>query len=155
MELENMMTSSNGHIFRVTGSLCGEFTGHRIFSSQRPVTRCFDVFIDLCLNKRLSRQLWGWWCETPPCSLWRHCNVWGLVETIMVVISISYHESNKDRYITYIYHAQKHATSMGCVYQLKYTTTGWGNALKKIGFIPIHSNILIHYKNYIHVIDNI
>ena len=25
----NMMTSSNGNIFRVTGPLCGEFTGHR------------------------------------------------------------------------------------------------------------------------------
>ena len=25
----NMMTSSNGNIFRVTGHLCGEFTGHR------------------------------------------------------------------------------------------------------------------------------
>ena len=25
----NMMTSSNGNIFRVTGLLCGEFTGHR------------------------------------------------------------------------------------------------------------------------------
>ena len=24
-----MMTSSNGNIFRVTGPLCGEFTGHR------------------------------------------------------------------------------------------------------------------------------
>ena len=24
----NMMTSSNGKIFRTTGSLCGEFTGH-------------------------------------------------------------------------------------------------------------------------------
>ena len=27
--LELMMTSSNGNIFRVTGPLCGEFTGHR------------------------------------------------------------------------------------------------------------------------------
>ena len=25
--IQNMMTSSNGHIFRVTGHLCGEFTG--------------------------------------------------------------------------------------------------------------------------------
>ena len=25
----NMMTSSNGSIFRVSGNLCGEFTGHR------------------------------------------------------------------------------------------------------------------------------
>ena len=24
--------------------------------------------------KRLSKQSWGWWFETPSCSLWRHCN---------------------------------------------------------------------------------
>ena len=35
------------------------------FPSQRPVTRSFDVFFDLCLNKRLSKQPWGWWFETP------------------------------------------------------------------------------------------
>ena len=34
------------------------------FPSQRQVTRSFDVFCDLCLNKRLSKQLWGWWFET-------------------------------------------------------------------------------------------
>ena len=28
-DIMNMMTSSNGNIFRVTGHLCGEFTGHR------------------------------------------------------------------------------------------------------------------------------
>ena len=44
--------------------------------SQRPVTRSFDVFFDLCLNKRLSKQSWGWWFETPSRSLWRHCNEW-------------------------------------------------------------------------------
>ena len=26
------------------------------------------------LNKRLSKQSWGWWFETPSCSLWRHYN---------------------------------------------------------------------------------
>ena len=70
-----MMTSSNGHIFRVTGHLCGEFTGPGEFPTQRPVTRSFDVFFDLRLNKRLSKQSWGWWCETQSGSLWRHCNV--------------------------------------------------------------------------------
>ena len=45
------------------------------FPTQRPVTRSFDVFFDLCLNKRLSKQSWGWWFETPLRSLWRHCNV--------------------------------------------------------------------------------
>ena len=39
----NMMTSSNGNIFRVTGPLCGEFTGPGEFPTQRPVTRSFDV----------------------------------------------------------------------------------------------------------------
>ena len=45
------------------------------FPAQRPVTRSFDVFFDLRLNKRLSKQSWGWWFETLSCPLWRHCNV--------------------------------------------------------------------------------
>ena len=44
------------------------------FPAQRPVTRSFDVFFDLRPNKRLSKQWWGWWFETPPCPLWRHRN---------------------------------------------------------------------------------
>ena len=44
------------------------------FPSQRPVTRSFDVFFDLQLNKRLSKQSWGWWFEKPSRSLWRNCN---------------------------------------------------------------------------------
>ena len=70
----NMMTSSNGNIFRVTGHLCGEFTGPGEFPAQRPVTRSFDVFFDLHPNKRLSKQWWGWWFETPSRPLWRHSN---------------------------------------------------------------------------------
>ena len=38
-----------------------------------PVTRSFGVFFDLRLNKRLSKQQWGWWIETPSWSLWRQC----------------------------------------------------------------------------------
>ena len=71
---DTMMTSSNGNIFRVTGPVCGEFTGPGEFTTQRPVTRSFDVFFDLRLNKRLSKQPWGWWFETPSWSLWRQCN---------------------------------------------------------------------------------
>ena len=41
--------------------------------SQRPVTRSSDFY--LRLNKRLSKQSWGWWFDTPLRSLWRHCNV--------------------------------------------------------------------------------
>ena len=75
-----MMTSSNGNIFRVTGHLCGDFTGPRWigtgeFPAQRPVTRSFDVFFDLQPNKRLSKQWWGWSFQTASCPLWRHRNV--------------------------------------------------------------------------------
>ena len=59
----------------VTGPLCGEFTGPGEIPTQRPVTRSFDVFFDLGLNKRLTKQPWVWWFETPAWSLWRQCNV--------------------------------------------------------------------------------
>ena len=71
----SMMTSSNGNIFRVTGSLCAgnsPVTGE--FPAQRPVTRSFDVFFDLRLITRLSKQSRGWWFETPSRPLWCHCN---------------------------------------------------------------------------------
>ena len=44
------------------------------FPAQRPVTQSFDVFFDLRLNKRLSKQSWGCWFEMPSHSLWRYCN---------------------------------------------------------------------------------
>ena len=44
------------------------------FPTKRPVTRSFDIFFGLRLNKRLSKQLWRRWFETPSRSLWRHCN---------------------------------------------------------------------------------
>ena len=44
------------------------------FPTQMPVTRSFDVFFELDLNKRLSKQSRGWWLEAPSSSLWRYCN---------------------------------------------------------------------------------
>ena len=44
------------------------------FPAQRPVTQSFDVFFDLYLYKRLRKQSWGWWFETPSRPFWRHCN---------------------------------------------------------------------------------
>ena len=70
----NMMTSSNENIFLVTGHLCGEFTIDRWIPAQRPVRRSSNVLFDPHLNKRLSKQWWGWWFETSSCPLWRHCN---------------------------------------------------------------------------------
>ena len=44
------------------------------FPWMRPVTRSFGVFFDQRLNIQLCEQSWGWWFDTPSCSLWRHCN---------------------------------------------------------------------------------
>ena len=75
-----MVTSSNGNILRVTGPLCpGEFP------TQRPVTRSFDVFFDLGLNKRLSKQPWGWWFGLPSWSLWLQCNAQVLLGSAHIV----------------------------------------------------------------------
>ena len=69
--IARMMTSSNGTF----SALCaGNSQVPDEVPSQRPVTRSFDVFIDLRLNKRLSRQSRGRWFETPSHKLWRHCN---------------------------------------------------------------------------------
>ena len=53
------------------------------FPSQRPVTRGSDSFFDLRLNKRLSKQSWGWWFETPTRSLWRHCNAFSMLRNVV------------------------------------------------------------------------
>ena len=55
-----IMTSSNGNIFRVTGHLCGEFTGPGEFPAQRPVTLMFSlicVWINGWVNNREAGDL--------------------------------------------------------------------------------------------------
>ena len=46
------------------------------FPWQRTVTRSFDIFFDLRLSKRLTKQSWGWWLETLSFSLRRHFNAY-------------------------------------------------------------------------------
>ena len=89
-----MTTSLNGNVFRVTGHLCGEFTGHRWISFTKASDARLDVFFDLRVNKRLSKHSWGWWFETPSSSLWRHCNeLWW--SSWWNGLPIIYHENRK------------------------------------------------------------
>ena len=70
-----MMTSSNGNIFRVTGPLCWEFTGHRWIPRTKASDadlRCFLSSMPKSTVEHLQLKRWGF--ETPSCSLWRHCN---------------------------------------------------------------------------------
>ena len=62
-------------IFSASLAICaGNSPATGEFPAQRPVTRSFDAFFDLCLNKQLSKQSWGWWFETPSRPLRHHCN---------------------------------------------------------------------------------
>ena len=70
----HMMTSSNGSIFRVTGHLCREFTGHRWIPHTKASDAEFWYFFYLRLSKGLSKRSGGWWLESPWRPLWRHCN---------------------------------------------------------------------------------
>ena len=61
-------------IFSASLALCAGYspvTGE--FPAQSPVTRSFDVFFDMRLNKWWSKQSRCRWFETPSRSLWRHC----------------------------------------------------------------------------------
>ena len=61
------------------------------FPTQRPVTGSFGVFFDSCLNKRLSKQLRGWWFETLSRAhydviVMEYMDAWYCCWTILVVI---------------------------------------------------------------------
>ena len=66
-----MMTSSDENISALLALCVGNSPVSGEFRTQRPVTRSFDVFFDLRVNKRLSKQSWGWWFKTPSYPLWR------------------------------------------------------------------------------------
>ena len=71
----HMIMSSNENIFRVTGLCEGNSPVTGEFPAQRPVTRSFDIFFDLCLNNGWpNNQSWSWWFEMPSHPLWHHCN---------------------------------------------------------------------------------
>ena len=77
--MHSKMTSSNGNIFRVTGPLCREFTGHRWI----PRTKASDTelwcFFLSAPEKRLSDQSRRRSLETPSHPLWRSVMPWTLL----------------------------------------------------------------------------
>ena len=72
------------------------------FPSQRPVTRSFHIFFDMCLNKRLNEKSWGWLFETPSRPLSRYCN--GFRDDILTKFGTIYRTS--DQVTHYIAHPQ-------------------------------------------------
>ena len=70
---EQNLVTHIGNIFLIIDPVCGNSTATGEFPSQMRMTQSFDVFFDLRLNKRLSKQSWGWWFVMPSRPLWGHC----------------------------------------------------------------------------------
>ena len=85
-----MMTSSNGPFSALLAMCAGNTPVTGEFPTQRPATRSFDVFFDLRLNKRLSKQPYGRWLETLSCPLWRHCNVVKMIRWLNIKTLVPY-----------------------------------------------------------------
>ena len=60
------------HFLRYWPFCAGNSPATGEFPAQWPVMRSFEVFFDMRLNERLSKQSWGWWFETSLRPLWRH-----------------------------------------------------------------------------------
>ena len=73
--IHDMMTSSNGNIFRVTGPLCGDFAGHRWI----PITKASDaeLWCFLCCS---SEQTVEWIINTSM--------IWDTIALIMTSMSL-------------------------------------------------------------------
>ena len=59
--------------FSVLLAICA---GNSSVTGQLPAQRLVTLwcFLWSALDKRPSKQWWGWWFETPSRPLWRHCN---------------------------------------------------------------------------------
>ena len=135
-----MMTSSNGNIFRVTGPLCGEFSGSGEFPTPKAVTRSFGVLFDLRLYIRLNKQPWGWWFETPSWSLWRHRNG-------NVVMVYGMHTDFLEYRLTLLFPYSRppstHVYRPALVISVHQTTPAWINDNSAV---ECGKNLLIHYR---------
>ena len=93
------------HQMETFSALLAICAGTGEFPTQRPMTRSFDIFFDLRLNNRLSKQSWGWWFETPWRSLWRHCYVslsqWGGNNAWPMLFFLMWHRTSHERTVTY------------------------------------------------------
>ena len=59
----------------LAGPLCGVFRSP-VNSLHKGQWRGALIFFLICdrINRWVDKQSWGWWFDTPSCSLWRHCD---------------------------------------------------------------------------------
>ena len=65
-----------GHQMESFSALLALCVGNSLFTGEFPAQRAVTRSFDLPLDRRLSKQWWGWWFETPSIPLIRHCNAY-------------------------------------------------------------------------------
>ena len=75
------------------------------FPAQRPVTRSFDVFFVLRLDRQLSKPWGRWWFWTPSRSLWRHWNAMMGVIYVHIHVALDHddltHDGNPSKLVVF------------------------------------------------------
>ena len=102
---------------------------------ERPVTRCFDVFVDLAWMNS-----WDWWFETPSCPLWRHYNAYlhqlihmqvASEEHCVIIVVTIFNKKNNDVSRLSVFALHYHTNRrVHCIYYHGWTitsTTMWSN----------------------------
>ena len=96
------------------------------FPSQRSVTRSFDVFFDVRLNKRLKKKSRYRRFETPWRSLWRHCNGNPTNASLTMKHHWTIRQYNSHRFAkTYDITKRKQPQTKSCAYFMDILYTSW------------------------------
>ena len=125
--ITRMLTSANGKKIRVIyWSFERRMTGE--FPSQRPVTRSFDAFFDLRVNKRLSKQWRRRRFEAPSRSLWRQCRTISNLADFVLSSVRSLIKVYSDQSYGYLLVSETKWTSSGFLQAIKIINTLIGTA---------------------------
>ena len=122
----NLMTTSSNETFSALLAIC---------AGNSPVTGEF-----LRLNKRLSKQSWGWWFETPSRSLWRQCYVTlqNVGSSLSLLVTTYSESSNRDKFSTW---SAVMKTGLGW-------RTRWLHLSPKQKSMVVTRRILYHFLHY-------
>ena len=115
-----MMTSSNGNIFRVTGPLCGEFTGHRWIPLTKASGAELWCFLFICawinswVNNREAGDLRRHRTHYGVIVMQRKVREWGVLELAWQSTSVSVAQWSNLQYILFFiyYHELRIYKSM-------------------------------------------
>ena len=154
-----MMTSSNGNISALLALCAGNSPVTGAFPSQRPVTRSFGVFFDLCLNKRLSKQSWGWWFEMSSRSSWCQHNdhAWEVPVSIMAYcqgISFSHKQKNLTPSFVLAFKSIVHLHTISFVFDFKSNEHSFSHCLLSL-LCVVQTLAFCHSFPLLRVMDNL